>query len=149
MKTIKTILASAIIILSITLQSCSSNDNDSEPLEETYIKFTAGAETFNYTNVATAGSQNLTINGQDGSVSSISIWFPLQITTGTFNFSGDFFADGDYKINFESTSLNIDGWSESGSVTITNVSSEYIEGTFTGTVDGVAITSGEFRAFNL
>ncbi|TXD82121.1 hypothetical protein ESY86_15760 [Subsaximicrobium wynnwilliamsii] len=155
MKLFKKTLLILAIFAGFTFQSCSSDDDSGSQNDDTYIRFTAGGEDFNYADPATAGSQNLTINGQNGNdntvstYSSVSIWFPLQITTGTYDFSGDFFQDGDYKLNLESTALNLDGWSETGSVIITAISSDYIEGTFTGTIEGVAITNGEFRAFNL
>ena len=156
MKLFKKTLLILAIFAGFTFQSCSSDDDSPEPQNtDLFIKFTADGEAFSYADPATASSQNLTINGQNGddntvsTYSSVSIWFPLQITTGTYDFSGDFFQDGDYKLNFESTALSVDGWSNTGAVIITAVTSEYIEGTFTGTIDGVAITNGEFRAFNL
>ena len=145
------------IILTFTVllfNSCSSDDNSSSS-DNIFITFKANGETFNFTNPATAGSLNITINDQSGNddtasdYSFVSIWFPTTIATGTFDFTGSSLSDGDYKLKFESNALNIDSWSESGSVTITSATSDFIEGTFTGEIDGVTITEGEFRAFNL
>ena len=155
---------SAISILLLVLPfftSCSSDDDDSTPQSgDTFIRHTVDGETFEYTNIATAQSGNITINGEIGSSgdannSFISIWLPLELQTGTFAFSGDPFQDGDHKLKLESNPLNItDEWAISGDITIETVNADVIAGTFTATIfddDGNSITleNGEFESVSI
>lgn len=139
-----------VIILSLSIYSCSSdNETESDSSNEIFVKFTANGQEFNFVDPISIGSAGISINGQIDTGTSVTIWMPSSLSEGTFNFSGDFFEEGDYKLNVESSALEIDGWSETGSVTITSITSEYIEGTFSGNIGGKAITNGSFRAFSL
>ena len=160
MKKLKFNLLAVLVIIGLGMSSCSSDDDSNDAQElETFIRFSINGTNFQYENIATVESSNVTVNGQNGlseddDYSFASIWFPLGFTAGTYDFSGDFFQDGDYKLNFESNSLNVDDWATSGSVTITSINSEFIRGTFTATVtdgDGgaVVIENGEFKAFSI
>lgn len=162
MKKLKMYSRLVILFISLVLVSCSSSDDsDSDSNNpETFIRYTANGTDYEYVDIATVGSLNLTLNGQigleeDSDYSFISIWFPLNISEGTYPFSGDFFDDGDYKLNLDSNELDVvSGWSSTGNVTITTISSEYIEGTFTGSVQNgnnetVSIENGEFKAYSL
>jgi hypothetical protein len=142
------------------MSSCSLDDSNDSQDPETFIRYSIDGTNFNYEdNIATVGSNNITINGQNGlseddDYSFMSIWFPLGFTTGTYDFSGDFFQDGDYKLNAEINVLDVDDWATLGSVTITSISSDYIRGTFTATVPDnnggtVTIENGEFKAYTL
>lgn len=141
----------------ILLTSCSNNDGTDDSI---YIKFTSNGQEYVFNDPASAQSMNTTFTAQIGTdvnstnYAEVSLWLPLDFTTGTFQFTGDYFEDGDYKLNLYSNPLNVDdGWATSGSVTISSINSEYVIGTFTGTVsDGVqtiTITNGEFKVYNL
>lgn len=161
MKKLKFNLLVVLTIIGLGLSSCSSDDDSGGSQEpETFIRFTIDGVDFAYEdNVATAESLNVTINAQNGlseddDYSFMSIWFPVDFSEGTYDFSGDFFQDGDYKLNFESNSLNVEDWATSGSVTITSIDSEFIRGSFTGTVPAngggtITIENGEFKAYAL
>ena len=139
-----------VIILSLTIYSCNSDDEPADgSSDEIFVKFTANGQEFNFKDPASVGSLSFTINGQIGTETSITIWLPQEIEEGTFNFSGDFFDDGDYKLNIESSTLDVDGWSETGSITIISITSEFVEGTFSGNIGDTSITNGSFRVFNL
>jgi len=159
MKISKKLLLVSLILTLITFSCTKTTEDNPSIVDELFIKYTANGVDYKYTDPVTASSSNMTINGQiansatDTDYSKISLWFPLGITTGTFDFTGDVFTDGDYKLKLISNPLNIDGWATSGSVTITSISSEFIEGSFTATVSEdsstVSITSGEFKAYGL
>ncbi|MBV7269944.1 hypothetical protein [Winogradskyella luteola] len=161
MKKLKLNLLALLVIIGVGMSSCSSDDDPSGSQEpETFIRFSVDGVDFAYEdNIATVESNNITINGQNGlseddDYSFMSIWFPLGFTTGTYDFSGDFFQEGDYKLNAEINSLDVDDWATSGSVNITSIGSEFIRGTFTATVpsdDGGTITieNGEFKAYTI
>lgn len=152
----------SILLLSLPFFTCCSSDDDGSTTQSgnTFIRHTVDGETFDYNNIATAQSGNITVNGEIGSSgdannSFISIWLPLELQTGTFDFSGDPFQDGDYKLNLESNPLNItDEWAVSGNVTIETVNTDVIAGTFTATIiddDGNSITleNGEFESVSI
>lgn len=156
------ITAISILLLSLPFfTSCSSDDDGSNvPGGDTFIRYTVDGVTYEYSNIITAESAGITINGEisnsgDADYSFISIWFPLDLQTGTYSFSGDPFQDGDYKLNLESNPLNItDEWAVSGDITIETVNADVIAGTFTATIfddDGnsVNMVNGEFDAVNV
>jgi hypothetical protein len=160
MKKLKFNLLALLVVIGLGMSSCSSDDSNDSQDPETFIRYSIDGTNFNYEdNIATVGSNNITINGQNGlseddDYSFMSIWFPLGFTTGTYDFSGDFFQDGDYKLNAEINVLDVDDWATLGSVTITSISSDYIRGTFTATVPDnnggtVTIENGEFKAYTL
>ena len=156
MKILKKIVLLSLL-LTVVFTSCSKDDDTDS--DEIFIEYTANGVDYKYTDPASASSSNMTINGQiggeitDADYSRISIWFPLQITTGTYEFSGNVFEDGDYKFKLISNPLNIDGWATSGSITISAINDEYFEGHFTAIVtedtNNVNITDGKFRAYTM
>jgi hypothetical protein len=141
----------------IILSSCSNEGGTDDSI---FIKFTANGQEYVFNDPASAQSMNTTFSGQIGTstdnanYAEVSLWFPLDFSTGTFSFTGDYFDEGDYKLNIYSNPLNLDdAWASSGSVTINSVNSEYVTGTFSGTVtDGVhtvTITNGSFKVYAL
>lgn len=159
MKFPKKALFLSLLIAFVSLSCSKESENDSSETGEIFIKHTVSGVEYKYTNPVSAESANVTINGSiansstDADYSRISIWFPLGMTTGTFDFTGDVFAEGDYKLKLESNPLNIDGWATSGSVTISSISADYIVGNYTAIVTEDAftinLTNGEFRAYSM
>lgn len=153
--------ATFLFCLALLNFSCSSDDDSSSSEDlETFIRFTVDGTMYEFDDIASAASQNKSINGQNGlsedeDYGFISIWFPLEMSTGTFDFTGDFFDEGDYKLRLESNPLNVDTeWATGGSVTLDSVDSDFITGTFTATLvneDGETINleNGEFKAFGI
>lgn len=157
MKRIKTILVAVIIIITSTVfQSCSSDDNDDNPsTPETYIRFTINNTNYEFTDIITAASNSITLNGNNGAGildagdTQLAVWLPLTVNTGTFQITGSF--DDTHKISFTSASLAFDfDFANNGSITITEATSQFITGTFTATVtnsnnEEISIASGEFK----
>ena len=159
MKILKFNLLSLIVILALGLSSCSSDDDSSSENAETYINFTIDGTDYNFTDILTAESGVITLNGNNGSGftdpgdTQIALWMPLTISNGTYNVEGGFSAD--YQISFTSDALSFDfDFAESGTLTLTQTSGEYIEGTFTATVTNdddttITIENGEFKAYGI
>ncbi|WGH75101.1 hypothetical protein P8625_13640 [Tenacibaculum tangerinum] len=160
MKKIRTILKIAIVlIVSITLQSCSSNDESDVQNPETYIRFTINDTNYEFKDIITAESTSITLNGNNGEGFSnagdtqIALWLPLALSNGTFEVEGGFSAD--YQIAFTSNSLAFDfDFANSGTITVTKSTGEYIEGTFSASITNdddvtITLTNGAFKAFGI
>ena len=154
------LLFSLIVILSLGLSSCSSDDDSSgDQNPDTYINFTINGTDYNFTDILTAESGVITLNGNNGSGftdsgdTQIALWMPLTLTNGSFDVEGGFSAD--YQISFTSDALSFDfDFAESGTLTLTQTTGEYIEGTFTATVTNdddttITIENGEFKAYGI
>lgn len=158
MKTIKSTLIAFLAITTLALQSCSKDDSENEGSSDTYVRFTLDGTDYDFKDIASATSLSLTLTGTEGDIdsgeySSLGIFLPLAPTEGTYDVT-DFFGSGDHKITLTSESLDINfSFAESGSITITSASGEFIEGTFSGIVtsDNVdfTITNGSFKGYNI
>ncbi len=159
MKIIKTTLIAFVAIVGLTLQSCSKDDSGPNDDAETYIRFTIGTTDYDFRDIATAESQSITLNGNNGEGladtgdTRISIWLPLEPETGSYEVTYEIFATN--QVSFSSESLGFDfDFAESGNIIITKVSADFIEGTFTATIVSesdttINITNGEFKAYNM
>jgi hypothetical protein len=140
----------------IILQSCSSDDSPTQ-ISDTYIRFSIDDTDYDFSDIITAESLSITFNGNNGEGltdvgdTRISLYLPLDITTGDFNIEGGAFG-GDYKISFTSEPMGFDfDFAQSGAINVTSVSEDYVEGTFTATITSetdvtITLTDGEFRA---
>ncbi|CAM1340136.1 hypothetical protein [Tenacibaculum amylolyticum] len=153
MKVFKTLFIALSFVF--VFQSCSSGDGDT-PDSGTYIRFTVNGVDYEFVNIITAESNAITLNGNNGPAltdpgdTGMGIWFPLDIEVGTFEVNSNILNGSPHKISFTSESLGFDfNFANSGTVTVTSVSGDYFEGTFSGTVtvgDNTAtITNGSFR----
>lgn len=153
----KKILSLTIVLF--TLLSCSSDDGDNSITPETFIKFSINGTNYEFTDIITAESGMITINGNNGAGltdpgdTQIALWLPLALENGTFSVEDSF--DATHQISFTSESLNFDfDFAESGSITLSQTTGEYIEGTFTATVTNsddttITITNGQFKAYSM
>jgi hypothetical protein len=158
MKTLKNSLLVFALILGLGFQSCSSDD-DSSSNDETYIRFSIDGTDYNFTDILTAESGVITLNGNNGEGFSdpgdtqLALWMPTVLSDGTFDVSNSF--EAEYQVSFTSESLAFDfDFAESGTITLTQTSGEFIEGTFTATITNaddttITITDGEFRGYNI
>ncbi|WP_178985196.1 hypothetical protein [Winogradskyella helgolandensis] len=162
MKNLKFKLLSLIVICGLSFTSCSSDDDSSSSgdLEaDTFITFTIDSEDYSFVDIVSAESNSITFNGNNGEGLSdagdtqIALWLPLGITNGSFDVEPGF--DAEYQISFTSESLNFDfDFAESGTITVTQSTGEYVEGTFTATITNdddttISIENGEFRALSM
>lgn len=143
-----------LLILLATIVSCSSDDSGNP---ETYIKFKVDENNYFFKDIITAEAGVLTLNGNNGQsildvgTTQIVIQMPLNYQLGTFEVSGDFFAN--HRILFSSLPLNFNGeTATNGIININSISGGFIVGTFSATVTnniGMTITliNGEFKGF--
>ncbi|HET8809799.1 MAG TPA: DUF6252 family protein [Flavobacteriaceae bacterium] len=129
--------------------------SDAQPGDGTpFISFDTGGSSYSF-EAYTADSQSRLIRGEEGTgdtYTSISLWMPLDVTEGTHSIvdapGGDLEA---YTANYTSVGEDLNVDATSGTLEITAITAEYIEGTFTftgtdGTGNEVEITNGEFKA---
>ena len=159
MKILKFNLLALLIIFSVSFTSCSSDDDSGSVDEDTFIRFSIDGTDYNFINIATAESLVITLNGNNGEGFSnvgdtqLSLWIPLGAETGTYDVEDSF--EASHQISFTSDPINFSfDFAESGSITLTQTTGEYYEGTFTATItndDDVSITleNGSFRAFTI
>lgn len=153
----KKILSLAIVLF--TLLSCSSDDGNNSSTPETFINFTINGTNYEFRDILTAESGMITVNGNNGvgltnpGDTQITLWLPLALENGTFSVEDSF--EATHQISFTSESLNFDfDFAESGSITLTQTTGEFIQGTFTATVTNsddttITITNGQFKAYSM
>lgn len=139
--------------ISLFSLSCSSDDDSSNDQSDIFFNFKIDGEQVNISgdeDVYVSNSLVKAINGDDfANQRFITLRTPLDVTTGTYEITGNFNDDftASFLMNDFSTS------NESGTITITEVNDNIISGTFsfTATLDGeeINITEGEFSAFNI
>jgi hypothetical protein len=123
------------------------DDNSGNQSASFYIKAKINGE--NYSDgvgISSAGGYVSISGNVFGKRPLIMISFPIDITVGTYDLSDDIHF-GDYQAAFWDSSDN-HYYSDNGSITITEYNTEkgLIKGTFQFTVEGYAITNGEFYA---
>lgn len=154
MKTIKLSLLLFLTTASLTFTSC-SKDDDNTAQSSTYIRFSIDAADYDFEDIISAESQSLTLNGNNGAGitnagdTQISLFLPTAPATGTFDFEGAF--EGEHKLSFSSESLGFDfDFAESGSIIITEITEEFVSGTFTAVITSetettITVANGTFR----
>ncbi|MBW8242524.1 hypothetical protein K1F50_06895 [Muricauda oceani] len=157
MKKQKYILIAVLAMLGSLVQSCSSDDDSGAPASDTYIRFTIDGTDYDFGNIITAESLSITFNGNNGETiqdvgdTRISIYLPLDIVVGNHNIEGGAFG-GDYKVSFTSEPMGFDfDFAHDGSINVTSVTEDYVEGTFTATImseseETITLVDGEFKA---
>ncbi len=148
-----------LMVFGTFLQSCSSDDSN-DGLSDTYIRFTIDGTAYDFKDIITAESLAITLNGNNGEGltnvgdTQISIYLPLVIEIGSFDIDPGAF-DGDYKVAFSSEPLGFDfDFAEAGNITITSISGDYIEGTFTATItsandETITLANGTFKGMTI
>ncbi len=159
MKILKNSLVAILLVFSLGFQSCSSDDDSGSQNPETYIRFSIDGTNYDFEDILTAESGVITLNGNNGADltdpgdTQLAIWLPLTIANGTFDVEDGFNAE--YQISFTSEPLSFDfDFAESGSITLTQTTGEFIEGTFTATVTNsdnttITIQNGEFKGYGI
>lgn len=153
MKAIKFSLLLFLAVASSTFTSCNKDDDKDE--SDTYIKFKINNSDYDFKDIISVESQSLTLNGNNGEGitnpgdTQIGIFLPVAPVAGTFDFEGVF--EGDYKLSFSSESMDFSfDFAESGSITITEITEDFVSGTFTATITSendvtITITNGTFK----
>ena len=140
----------ALFIFAITLTSCSSNNNDDEQAQDSefYISFEINNKKTTYTNVISASTNyNSTLDiygisilgGEANTALSIYLYDTAQISTKTYTgniipnkyISSAIISYGSGSEGFTSAAPNISSVANA-SVTVTEISTTFIAGTFTG-----------------
>ena len=149
-----------VFIFNFSLTSCSSDDDSSGSQDtETYIRFSIDGTDYDFSDIATAESLVITFNGNNGEGFSdtgdtqLSLWIPLGAETGTFDVEDSFEATHQVSFTSDPLGFNFD-FAESGSITLTQATGEFYEGTFTATItnnaaETIVLENGTFRAFTI
>lgn len=147
------------LFLSLSLVSCSSDDSGDttnvDPVGSTYLKFNLNGQDYSF-EPETMTTMQMLVRGDkhiDGVFHSISLWMPKVPTVGSHPITDAFPTDAN--IN---TLYNANVWvgqeivdATSGTMVITEITENYIKGTFsfTGSNDNgttATVTNGSFRS---
>ena len=154
MKKINYLFILSLLVLGLTLQSCSSDDDSGNTTEaDTFIRFTIDGTDYEFTDIVSAESAGISLNGGSGELlgldgdTQMAIFLPLGPEIGTYQLEDGFTPE--YAIRFTSNSLNFDFDFANGTLTLSENIGDFV-GTFEATVtnaDDVTITieNGEFR----
>ena len=153
----KKITAMFLMLFVAILSSCSSDDADPAIADTAlYLKFTANNINYSF-DPETIGSEKKLIMGtkfENNVVSRLSLWMPTNPTIGTHAFVDDTASDDISNLLYTADFwLGMDVYNATaGSITITDMDSEYIKGTFffTGTNSNgstTTVSNGTFRAY--
>lgn len=153
MKTIKFCLI--LCLTALTFTSCDSDDSEDGGTQSTYIRFSIANVDYDFKDIISAASLSLTLNGNNGEGitnpgdTQISIFFPVEPVLGSFDVEGAF--QGDYRVSFSSESMGFDfDFAESGNITVTEITDDFIIGTFSAMITSeddtsITITNGTFK----
>lgn len=105
-----------------------------------------------FSSSTTGSTQITTLNVENDGAYSLGIVFPkANLKTGTFSFTGDDFSNGISLDKFDVSTGEIVAYDVTGTITYTNVTSNYVEGTFSLTAthpdndSKIVITEGKFK----
>ncbi|MCV2485458.1 DUF6252 family protein [Flavobacterium sp. SH_e] len=157
MKILKKIMFLSFAISALVLSSCSS-DNSSDDTEnpssqEGFMKFKYNEKVYNFSEPALITSASVNIMGSSGiddTYKKISLWMPLNITTGSHPIVYDLSnLTTTYQATFSFMPEINNSNATSGTINITANDDKKIEGTFSfsGTSKGetFTVTEGSFR----
>ena len=157
MKILKKIMFLVMATAILAVSSCSNSDDSpaETPSIENFIKFKYNGTVYSF-NPETIEGLNRNIMGYEGVGNThkrISLWSPLNITTGTHAIVDDpQNMETTYAATFSFLPTIDNADATSGTMVITLVTNDVIEGTFnfTGTANGetFSVTEGSFRASN-
>ncbi len=150
----------AVFFIALTAVSCSEDNSAStlinDDLGDVHLKYTYNNVEYGVINPLTYNLTNKkidAINGSGSNLKRITLYMPLNPTVGTHFITADPSDDSTYGAYFVSQANNVDILADTGIMTITNVTDDYVKGTFNfsgpngpgGSVI-VSVTSGSFLA---
>ncbi|AXT60879.1 hypothetical protein D1816_11155 [Aquimarina sp. AD10] len=147
MKKVKPFLI-IIFFLSITLQSCSSDDDEPIVNTSSFISYKLNDTLIEESDISVLSNNSIKLIDIKGTNNSIRLWLPVELKTGTYTIvSGE---TDDYTATLIDNSNNLTSVNESGTITLSSVVDNKIAGTFsfTGDLNNVAfsISEGKFSA---
>lgn len=153
----KNLKITLLAIVALVTFSCSDDDdnNNNGGSDATYVNYRVNGEQINIDEPATITSLSTLVTAMEGdgaNMRSISLWMPNDASVGTHEITEE---DLQNLTNSYTASIMMDEDTEieatSGTLTITEMGSEYMKGTFsfTGELNGTTytVTNGEFRAY--
>ena len=146
----------AVLFIALTTVSCSEDEViafSPDELGELRINFKYNGTLYNISNPITFNTSNKTVDGEYGGGSDlkrITLFMPLNPTVGTHFVTEAPSDDTAYGAYFISAAGNVDILANAGLITITNVTDDYVKGTFSFSgLNGAAtvqVTEGVFLA---
>ncbi|HEX8561921.1 MAG TPA: hypothetical protein VF676_02970 [Flavobacterium sp.] len=154
MKNLKITILALVAVISFSCSSDDDNNGSNNGSDDTYVNFKVNGEQIDIIEPATITTLSTVVlatedNGE--SMRSIMLRMPNDATEGTHAIT----LSDSQNLDTYNASVSMDGdttvEATTGTLTITNIGTEYMEGTFsfTGEANGTTytITEGEFRAF--
>ena len=157
MKSLKKLVVLVVLVvfssLLVNCSSDSSSNNGGSSTDTFYLKFKVNGTAVDFQDPSVINSLSKALNGYTTNEKSLTLYFPLNVTTGTFTITDEPSNVDVYGVNYVNFANDESSDNETGSVTITQVDANVIKGTFsfTGVNNGVTytISEGEFRAENI
>ena len=153
----KKLISVLMIVLSISLVGCSSDDSGGSTGDSLYLKFSFEGQNYNFEPSTLTSLQKVILGNEDVNdvITTLVLEMPENPSVGTFTISDATPTDANLA-TLHGANLSIDNATyrgNGGSLKITSVTDEYIIGTFNFTgVDenGAAftVTNGSFKAYN-
>ena len=157
MKNLKKLVLLAVMVISscllVNCSSDSSSNNGGGTSGTFYLKFKVNGTSVAFQNPDVINSLSKAINGYTTSEKSLTLYLPLNVTTGSYTITHEPSNENSYGASYVDFANDESSDNETGTLIVTEVNADVIKGTFsfTGTNQGTtySITDGEFRAENI
>ena len=139
----------------LTLSCSNDDDNNNNNNDDLYMRYTVNGTDVEITDPETLTSLSTLIRGEEGmddTYRAVSLWIPNDATVGSHPIEPNNGSQIDIYSAIYSTGSDIAADATVGTLNITDLDADYIEGTFSFTAeqDGTTytVTDGEFRAYS-
>lgn len=153
----KKLVTLVLVVIATTLTGCSSDDGVGSTQGDIFLKFIYNGQQYNFEPETITTLQKLILGSgvQNNEQTSLSLWMPQSPSINSYQITNDTPTDANSNIlsNAIITVGDVTYEATSGSLVITSVTQDYVEGKFSFTaVDEndvtISITGGSFKAYN-
>ncbi|WP_130735941.1 hypothetical protein [Flavobacterium sp. J27] len=145
-----------LILISLTIASCSSDDSSNNGDDALYIRYTFNNVSYDFEPTTITSLQKHIMGEKEINTvyNRISLWMPTNPSLGSHEITDETPTSSNLETlhNAELWVGNDTYTATSGTIVVTEINEEYIKGTFTFTGDdgngtSVSVTNGSFRAY--
>lgn len=153
----KKLVTLVLVVIATTFAGCSSDDGGGSTQSDLFIKFTVDGQQHNFDPSTFTTLQKVILGAgvQNNIQTSINLWMPASPSINSYQITND--TPTDTNLNILSNAIiivdEVTYEATSGSLVITSVTQDYVEGKFSFTaVDEneatISVTGGSFKAYN-
>lgn len=151
----KFVLIPILSMFFLVVASCSKSD-DAKTVETPtakFIKLKCNGIQYNFTNPEMLNSGAKSLLGYTTNEKRVTLFVPLNVVPGTYSITDSPSNVNAYLVSLEINALGLNGYANSGSMTITSVSGNNVKGTFSCSIPNIGqtfeITEGSFDVGSL